>query len=130
MKQLFRNIKYWWVIHIKGKRNKDFSLQTTVDAYEKYQKDQEKLDHIFRLDIEEEIVCSAKKGRTYIFTPSVHSNYYIGNLYEKYIHITDERLDNLKNYLVTLGFQVLECKDMDGFRTLKISWVKDSKIKF
>ena len=46
MKQLFRNLKYWWVIHIKGKRNKDFSLQTTVDAYEKYQKDQEKLEKI------------------------------------------------------------------------------------
>ena len=130
MKQLFGNFKYWLLIHIKSKKNKNFSLQTTVDAYEKYQKDQEKFDHIFRLDIEEEIVCSAKKGRTYIFTPSVHSSYYIGNFYEKYIRITDERLDNLKNYLVTLGFQVLECKNMDGFRTLKISWDKDSKTKF
>lgn len=85
MKQLFRNFKYWLLIHIKGKKNKDFSLQTAVDAYEKYQKDQERLDHIFCLNIEEEIVYSAKKGRTYTFTPSVHSNYYIGNFYEKFI---------------------------------------------
>ena len=115
--------------YIKENKNKNFSLQTTLDAYEKYKKEQERLDHIFCLNIEEEIIYSAKKGRTHIFTPCVHSKYYSGNSYKKYILITDERLDNLKTYLTSLDFQVLECKDMDGFRTLKISWDKDSKTK-